>query len=368
MEARPDDLYGNSLRLVIPRLEIKNLSVKNSVSPSCFSGIEPLTLSAPQSEETDRGRELNDTLQTYPEFIVNVQANEVIILMINSFVDFFIQYYCPEYKIEQNPLILKLKEIIFYSTNTESLTARDYDTLVIQINHELEAKYPAILSPPSETYFFPKNTGREFLHDPDRIKASKERLEALTHELREGATQTWHRDQLQAEVDYIKSFLDILSKDELFIIYATKFQKFEIFSLLFLSYHVLSTSGFFFTIEIKDLDEILLQEIERTPSSSFILQFLPHDRIIINIIKTNLLQFFMRYSEIYMPALRALRDAPELQRLRAADAGGSKRLHNRSRKNKYKRKYNHKYKKSRKNKHSRRYRRKRMQSNQNKMF
>ena len=91
------------------------------------------------------------------------------------------------------------------------------------------------------------------------------------------------------------------------------------------------------------------------------------EEIIINIIKTNLLQFFMRYSEIYMPALRALQDAPELQRLLrgAADAGGSKRVNNKSRKNKYKRKYNHKYKKSRKNK---RHRRKRTQSNQNKMF
>lgn len=362
LKLQPDDLYGKSLRLVIPRLEIKNLSVKNSMSPSCFSHIEPLILQ--HSQEIDRGDELNAVLQTDPNYIVNivnVQANEVIILMINSFVDFFIQYY-HAYNVELNPLILKLKEIIFYSTNQSAL-ASDYNEFIGFIKSNLDlSRWPEWEEPKS--YFFPKNTGREFLHDPDRIKASKERLEALTHELREGATQTWHRDQLQAEVDYIKSFLDILSKDELFIIYATKFQKFEIFSLLFLSYHVLSTSGFFFTIEIKDLDEILLQEIERTPSSSFILQFLPHDRIIINIIKTNLLQFFMRYSEIYMPALRALRDAPELQRLRR-DAGGSKRVNNKSRKNKYKHKCNHKYKKSRKNK---RHRRKRTQSNQNKMF
>ena len=72
----------------------------------------------------------------------------------------------------------------------------------------------------------------------------------------------------------------------------------------------------------------------------------------------------MMKSEIYMPALRALQDAPELQRLRR-DAGGSKRVNNKSRKNKYKHKCNHKYKKSRKNK---RHRRKRTQSNQNKMF
>ena len=360
LKLQPDDLYGKSLRLDIPRLEIKNLRVENSMSPSCFSHIEPLILQ--HSQEIDRGDELNAVLQTDPKYIVNVQANEAIILMINSFVDFFIQYYCIGYTRERNPLILKLKEIIFYSTNQSAL-ASDYNKFIGFIKSNLDlSQWPEWEEPKS--YFFPKNTGREFLHDPDRIKASKERLEALTHELREGATQTWHRDQLQAEVDEIKSFLDILSKDELFIIYATKFQKFEIFSLLFLSYHVLSTSGFFFTIEIKDLDEILLQEIERTPSSSFILQFLPHDRIIINIIKTNLLQFFMRYSEIYMPALRALQDAPELQRLRR-DAGGSKRVNNKSRKNKYKHKCNHKYKKSRKNK---RHRRKRTQSNQNKMF
>ena len=73
------------------------------------------------------------------------------------------------------------------------------------------------------------------------------------------------------------------------------------------------------------------------------------NNLILNIIKTNLLEFFMRNSEkIFMPALRALRDEPELQKLRPdAGAGGSKRV-NKSRKNKYKHKhkYNHKYKKS----------------------
>ena len=370
LKPQPDDLYGKSLRLDIPRLEIKNLRVENSMSPSCFSLIEPLILSAPQSEEHDRGDQLNDALKSHPQFLPNVQANEAIVLMINSFVDFFIQYY-QTYNVELNPLILRLKEIIFYSTNQSAL-ANDYNEIIGIIKSNLDlSRWPKWEEPKS--YFFPKNTGREFLHDPDRIKASKERLDALIRELREGATQTWHRVELQAEVDEINSFSDILSKDELFIIYATKFQKFEIFSLLFLSYHVLSTSGFFFMIEIKDLDEILLQEIERTPSSSFILQFLPHYPTIINIIKSNLLQFFMVKSEIYMPALRALRyvpelralqDAPELQRL-LRDAGGSKRVNNKSRKNKYKHKCNHKYKKSRKNK---RHRRKRTQSNQHKMF
>ena len=367
MEARatPDNLYGDSLRLVIPRLEIKNLS-EYSMSPSCFSGIKPLTLSPPQSEETDRGRDLIYALQSHPEYIVNVQANEVIILMINSFVDFFIQYYqyyYHAYNVELNPLILRLKEIIFYSTNQSAL-ANDYNEFIGRLIKSILdlSRWPEWEKPKS--YFFPKNTGREFLHDAEYIKEKKMRLDALTDELRRGAMMQLHRANLQEEVEEIKLFLDILSKDELFIIDAERFQKFEIFYLLFLSYHVLSTSGFFFTIEIKDLDEILLQEIERTPSSSFILQFLPHDRIIINIIKTNLLQFFMRYSEIYMPALRALQDAPELQRLRR-DAGGSKRVNNKSRKNKYKHKCNHKYKKSRKNK---RHRRKRTQSNQNKMF
>ena len=136
MEARPDQLYGNSLRLDIPRLEIKNVRVGNSISPSCFSRM-PLTLSAPQSEEMDRGDQLNDALKSHPRFIPNVQANEVIILMINSFVDFFIQYYCPEYRIEQNPLILKLKEIIFYSTNQSAL-ANDYNEIIGIIKSKLD--------------------------------------------------------------------------------------------------------------------------------------------------------------------------------------------------------------------------------------
>jgi len=350
MEARPDQLYGKSLRMDIPRLEIKNLRVRNSMSPSCFFSM-PLTLSAPQSEEMDRGDQLNDALKSHPQFLPNVQANEVIILMINSFVDFFIQYYCPEYKIEQNPLILKLKEIIFYSTNTESLTARDYDTLVIQINHELEAKYPTILSPPSETYFFPKNVGRQFEYNREYIEFSKTRLEVLTEELRRGPTMPSHRARLQDEVDAINLYLD----DKIFIISTTSnYQKFEIFFLFFLSYHVLSMSGIFFDIEIQDLDEIIRQEIQRERQNSFILQFLPHNPTVINIIKTHLLTFFMT-NEIGMPALRELKAAERSER------GGSKRIlkkYNKSRKNKH----INKYKKSRK---SKRYRRKRMQ---NKMF
>lgn len=359
MEARPDDLYGNSLRLVIPRLEIKNLSVEYSMSPSCFSGIEPpLTLSPPESEETDRGRDLNTALQIHPEYIVNVQANEVIILMINSFVDFFIQYYQDYhghvYKVELNPLILKVKEIIFYLTNQSGLvSASDYKGLIESIMRELVTKDKLSLGKNPKFYYFPKNVGRQFEYNADEIQASKMRLEGLTHELRVGPTLDWHRKNLQEEVDAINLYLD----DKLFHIYTTShFQKFEIFSLLFLSYHILSTSGFFFTIEIQDLDEILLQEIKRTPSSSFILQFLPPDHTIINIIKSKLLEFFMRNSEIYMPALRALQDEPELQKLRPVDKGGSKRGNNKSRKNKYKHKhkYNHKYKKSRKNKRHRR--------------
>jgi len=369
MEAQPDNSYGESLRAHIPRLEIKNLYVKNIVSPSCFSLIEPLTLSAPQSEEPDRGDVLNHMIQTNPQVRLIVEANEAIVLMINSFVDFFIQYYqhYHAYNVELNPLILRLKEIIFYSTNQSAL-ANDYNEIIGIIKSKLDlSRWPEWEE--HTFYFFPKNTGREFLYNPEYIESSKKKLEDITQSFLPHATQRFHRVQLQEEVDAIKLYLD----DKLFIISTTsKFQKFEIFSLLFLSYHVLSTSGFFFTIEIKDLDEILLQEIERTPSNSFILQFLPHDSIIINIIKSNLLQFFMMKSEIYMPALRELQlkartTMPALERVLrgAADEGGSKRVNNKSRKNKYKRKYNHKYKKSRKNK---RHRRKRTQSNQNKMF
>jgi hypothetical protein len=355
MEARPDQLYGKSLRLHIPRLEIKNLRIEKILSPSCFSRM-PLTLSAPQSEETDRGDELNAALKIHPQFLPNVQANEVIILMINSFVDFFIQYYCPEHKVEHNPLILKLKEIIFYSTNTEPLTAMDYDTLVIKIMDDLKSKWPQWPQwPHSEFYFFPKNVGRQFEYDADYIEYSKTRLKVLTEELRLGPTMPSHRERLQEEVDTINLYLD----DKLFIISTTSnYQKFEIFSLLFLSFHILSMSGFFFEIQIQDLDEILREEIKRGKPNSFILQFLPNNHIVINIIKTHLLTFFMTNS-ICMPALRELRAAE------TAERGGSKRVHNRSRKNKYKHKYNHKYKKSRKNK---RHRRKRTQSNQNKMF
>lgn len=353
MEARPDDLYGNSLRLVIPRLEIKNLSVEYSMSPSCFSRM-PLTLSAPESGETDRGDELNAALKIHHQFLLNVQANEVIILMINSFVDFFIQYYCPGYNREQNPLILKLKEIIFYSTNERAITASGYDTLVRNIMSDLIAKWPQFPQwPQSEIYFFPKNVGHQFQYNADYIQASKMRLEALTEELRQGATMPLHRARLQEEVDAINLYLD----DKLFIISTTlNFQKFEIFSLLFLSYHVISMSGFFFEIQIQDLDEIIDQEIQRGKPNSFMLQFLPNNHIVINIIKSHFLTFFMTNS-ICMRAIRELRAASE--------GGGSKRGNNKSRKNKYKRKYNHKYKKSRKNK---RHRRKRTQSTQNKIF
>jgi len=290
----------------------------------------------------DRGGQLNDALKSYPQFILNVQANEVIILIINSFVDFFIQYYCPEYKIEQNPLILKLKEIIFYSTNTEPPTARDYDTLVIKIMDDLKSKWSIWPQwTDYEFYFFPKNVGRQFEYDAEYIESSKTRLEILTEELRLGPTMPSHKARLQEEVNAIQLYLD----DKLFTISTTsKYQKFEIFYLLFLSYHVLSMSGFFFDIQTRELDEIIHQEIERGEPNSFILQFLPNDSTVINIIKSRLLTFFFM-NEICMPAIRELK---------AAEIGGSKRLHNRSRKNKYK----HRYKKSRK---SKRYRRKRMQ-------
>lgn len=351
MEATIDQSYGRSLRADIPRLETKTktLIVEYMLSPSCFS--PPLTLSHPESEETDRGHELNATLQTSAKLLLNVQANEAIIVMINSFVDFFIQYYqyyCDHvYKVELNPLILKLKEIIFYLTNQSGLvSASNYNGLIESIMRELETKDKLSLGENPKFYYFPKNVGRQFEYDADEIQASKMRLDALTYELEVGASTSPHRMQVEREVDEIKLHLD----DKLFIISTTSnFQKFEIFSLLFLSYHILSISGFFFTMEFQDLDEIIREEIARGRLDSFILQFLPHHPTIINIIKTNLLQFFMRNSERYMPAIRELRDKPELQGLRPVDAGGSKRVlkkYNKSRKNKYKRKY----KKSRKNK------------------
>jgi hypothetical protein len=380
MDAQPNNSYGESLRAHIPRLEIKNLNVKYSMSPSCFSR-KPLTLSALQSEEPDRGDALNHVIQTDPQFQLIVEANEAIILMINSFVDFFIQYYCIGYTRELNPLILILKEIIFNSTTneSESFMASGYDELLGTIlSTNVKIHQWMVESPDSKVYFFPKNVGRQFLYDQHYIKALKTRLQNLTQDrpdstaLLTGATQEFHRKQLQEDVDAINLYLD----DKLFKISTTsKFQKFEIFYLLFLSYHVLSMSGIFFKIEIQDLDVILDQEIARGKPNSFILEFLPYDeskdvesRTVISIIKSQLLTFFLKKNDVYfMPSLRARTTMPALQRLlrRAADAGGSKRVNNKSRKNKYKHKYNNKYKKSRKNK---RHRRKRTQSNQNKMF
>jgi hypothetical protein len=346
----------------------------------------PLTLSAPQSEEPDRGDALNHMIQTNPQVRLIVEANEAIILMINSFVDFFIQYYCIGYTRELNPLILILKEIIFNSTTneSESFTASGYDELLDTLSKSSVKMHQWVVeSPDSEVYFFPKNVGRQYNPNPGYIIILKKRLQDLTQDrpdctaLLTGATQGWHREQLQRDVDAINLYLD----DKLFNISTTsKFQKFEIFYLFFLSYHVLSMSGIFFDIQIQDLDEILHQEIARGKPNSFILEFLPYDgsknvesnKTVINIIKSQLLTFFFKKNEIYfMPALRELQlragTMPALQRLLRgeADAGGSKRVNNKSRKNKYKHKYNHKYKKSRKNK---RHRRKRTQSTQNKMF
>ena len=157
----PYQVYGESLRAHIPRLEIKNLNIKYSVSPSCFSRM-PLTLSAPQSEEPDRGDALNHMIQTNPQVRLIVEANEAIILMINSFVDFFIQYYCIGYTRELNPLILILKEIIFNSTTneSESFAASGYDELLDTLSKSSVKMHQWVVeSPDSEVYFFPKNVG-----------------------------------------------------------------------------------------------------------------------------------------------------------------------------------------------------------------
>ena len=117
-------------------------------------------------------------------------------------------------------------------------------------------------------------------------------MEVLTEELRRGPTMPLHNARLQEEVDAIKLYLD----DKIFTISTTSnYQKFEIFYLLFLSFHILSMSDFFFEIQIhiQDLDEIIRQEFQREKQNSFILHFLPYNPIIINIIKTQLLTFFM---------------------------------------------------------------------------
>jgi hypothetical protein len=133
-------------------------------------------------------------------------------------------------------------------------------------------------------------------------------------------------------------------------------------------------------IHIKDMtadtDNIINTEKKR--EQSFILQFLPENRELQCFKKVDFFFFQHMNSVVFEKILvlaeqRAAEQRAAEQRAaeqRAAeqakeDTGGSKRVNNKSRKNKYKRKCNHKYKKSRKNK---RHRRKRTQSNQNKMF
>ena len=370
-EVQDDELYGRSRKLHIPRLEIKDLMVEHSTSPSCFSFnpmFKPPTLSPPWSEEmeTKRGPHLTAALEHRPDLLINVQVNEVIIIMINSFVDFFIQYYCSEYNELQNPLLLEIKKIIFHSTHTEPSLIKGYNSLVIPIIHRVKARWRTWKE--SDTYFFPKNVGRELIHNPEHIKGLKERLIILTESQKE-ATMPSHRVQLQEEVTKIKEILDRIADDKMFLIFTeSHYQQFQIFFLLFLSFHILSISGFFLTgfeTQIQELDDIRDHEIARGEEESFILQYLPNDRTAIEIIKGDLLLFFTKNS-IGISALKELG-----LKLTVEERGGSKRVHNKSKKNKSrknksrKNKNKHKYKKSRKNK---RHRHKRTQSNQNKMF
>ena len=368
-EVQDDELYGRSMKLHIPRLEIKDLMVEHSTSPSCFSFnpmFKPPTLSPSWSKEmeTKRGPRLTATLEHRPDLIFNVQVNEVIIIMINSFVDFFIQYYCSEYNEPQNPLLLEIKKIIFHSTHTEPSLITGYNSLVIPIIHRVKARWRTWKE--SDTYFFTKNVGRELIHNPEHIKGFKERLITLTESQKEATMP--HRVQLQAEVTTIKEILDRIADDKMFLIFTeSHYQQFQIFFLLFLSFHILSISGFFlngFETQIQELDDIHDHEIARGEEESFILQYLPNDRTAIEIIKGDLLLFFTKNSI----GISALKEVEE--------RGGSKRVHNKSRKNKSRKnksrknksqrnKNKNKYKKSRKNK---RHRHKRTQSNQNKIL
>jgi hypothetical protein len=366
VQVQDDELYGVSKKLHIPRLEIKDLMLEHSTSPSCFSYnpmFKPPTLSRPWSEEIEmeRGPHLTAALEHRPDLLFNVQVNEVIIIMINSFVDFFIQYYCSEYNKLQTPLLLEIKKIIFHSTHAEpSLMAARYDSLVIPIIHRVKARWRTWKE--SDTYFFPKNVGRELIHNPEHIKGLEERLTNLTESQKEATTSS-HMAQLQEEVTKIKETLDRIADDKMFLIFTkSHYQQFQIFFLLFLSFHILSISGFFlhnFETQIQELDDIRDHEIARGEEESFILQYLPNDRTAIEIIKGDLLLFFAQQS-IGISGLK------ELGKKLTVEEGGSKRVHNKSRKNKS-RKYKNK-RRNRTSKHSRRHRRKRMQSNQNKMF
>jgi hypothetical protein len=143
--------------------------------------------------------------------------------------------------------------------------------------------------------------------------------------------------------------------------------------ILGLSYKFLSMSRSL-GIHIKDMADTDTENIintEKKREQSFILQFLPRgDNRELRCFRKVDLFFFEEMNSVVFDKIIVLAAAEQAKAQQAveqaqADAGGSKRVNNKSRKNKYKHKYNHKYKKSRKNK---RHRRKRTQSTQNKMF
>ena len=255
-------------------------------------------------------------------------ANVYLIYMINCFVDFFIQYQT----IEDEPLefglqtLLDLKKVIFSFCliNTETNYFESFFS-------RFQEKFNACIIMINNRFKITKNIG-------DPTASSMETLEG---------TQ--------------ESFLWLKRKAaNLFI--------------LGLSYKFLSMSRSL-GIHIKDMtadtDNIINTEKKR--EQSFILQFLPENRELQCFKKVDFFFFQHMNSVVFEKILVLAEQRAAEQRAaeqRAAeqakeDTGGSKRVNNKSRKNKYKRKCNHKYKKSRKNK---RHRRKRTQSNQNKMF
>jgi hypothetical protein len=244
-------------------------------------------------------------------------ANVYLIDMINCFVDFFIQYQTIEYEPLEFSLqtLLDLKKAIFSFclVNTET----NYFTSFFSMFQE---RFIRCITMINNRFKITQNIGAPTASSMETLEGTEE------------------------------SFLWLKRKAaNLFI--------------LGLSYKFLSMSRSL-GIHIKDMaatDTENIIKTEKKREQSFILQFLPRgDNRELRCFKKVDLFFFEQMNSVVFDKITVLA-AEQAQ----ADAGGSKRVNNKSRKNKYKHKYNHKYKKSRKNK---RHRRKRTQSTQNKMF
>jgi hypothetical protein len=241
-------------------------------------------------------------------------ANVYLIDMINCFVDFFIQYQT----IEDEPLefslqtLLDLKKAIFSFclVNTETNYFESFFS-------RFQERFNACIIMINNRFKITQNIGAPTASSMETLEGTKE------------------------------SFLWFKRKA------ANLF-------LLGLSYKFLSMSRSL-GIHIKDMtadtDNIINTEKKR--QQSFILQFLPENKELQCFKKVDFF-FFERMNSVVFEKILVLAEQAEAD----ADAGGSKRVHNKSRKNKFRKNT----KKGRNSKHSRRYRRKRMQSNQNKMF